>query len=211
MPPSSSSCSPKGKHMKYFLTVLITSLSLFTLSDAEAKPFKNHFGEWREYNGAWLAVCPAKIEPDKAQFGYYYTHCWTVAGSLEDNGTGYPVYSFRIYQDRKTGKQELGFIYAAPAINTLDKTKPLKISVDGHPISSLSFTTDLERRYNVSNEYFIKDDKKRAKIIASLRKGANMTVAVPLLKEGVSSIKDVHIWLKGVTASEKFMKTYSSK
>lgn len=198
------------------MTKLITStLAVFlitmSLSPISAKPFKHEFGEWREYNSAWLAVCPEKLEPEKAKFSTYYDHCWAVAGSSEKNDIGYPVYSFRIHRQRATGAMEISFTYASINQHKLDTSQPMTMQFDGGEGTNLSFSTSLETRFNTVNEYFIKDETQKDFILKNLRERNHLSVSVPLqTPQGEKRSKAVNIWLKGVQASEDFMKAYAN-
>ena len=55
--------------IKLMASTLAVSLLAISIAPVNAKPFKHKFNEWREYNSAWLAVCPVKLEPEKAQYG----------------------------------------------------------------------------------------------------------------------------------------------
>ena len=197
--------------IKSITALLAITIATIGLSSASAKPFKHKFGEWREYNSAWLGVCPIKLEPEKAKYGTYYDHCWAVAGSAETNGIGYPAYSFRIHRHRVTGTMELSFTYAATGTDKLDITKPMTMQFDGGAGTNLSFSTALETRFNTSNEYFIKDERQKDFILENLRERNHLTVSVPLSSsQGDKHSKTVKIWLKGVQASEAFMKAYAN-
>ena len=126
--------------IKLITLTLSVSLLAISLSPVSAKPFKHKFGEWREYNSAWLGVCPIKLEPEKAKYGTYYDHCWAVAGSAETNGIGYPAYSFRIHRHRVTGTMEISFTYAAAGTDKLDTSNPMTMQFDGGAETDLSFT-----------------------------------------------------------------------
>ena len=197
--------------IKLITTALTVSLMAMSLSPVSAKPFKHKFGEWREYNSAWLGVCPIKFEPEKAQYGTYYDHCWTVAGSTETNSVGYPVYSFRIHRHRVTGTMEVSFTYAATGAEKLDISEPMTMQFDGRVGTNLSFSDSLETRFNTVNEYFVKDETQKNVILKNLRERNHLTVSVPLITpNGEQYSKTVNIWLKGVQASEKFMKDYAN-
>ena len=197
--------------IKSITALLAITMASIGLSSASAKPFKHKFGEWREYNSAWLGVCPIKLEPEKAKYGTYYDHCWAVAGSAETNGIGYPAYSFRIHRHRVTGTMEISFTYAAAGSDKLDISKPMTMQFDGGAETDLSFSQSLETRFNTINEYFIKDETQKNFILKNLRKRNHLTVSVPLLSsQGDKHSKTVNIWLKGVQASEAFMKAYAN-
>lgn len=195
--------------------LLISTFIIITLTAithiANAKPFKHSFGEWRDYNGAWLAVCPEEIQPENAKYGYYYTHCWAVAGSQKKNSVDYPVFSFRLYRDRQDGSLQFGFTYAtSEPSERLDENRMLSFTIDQHPPSNYSFFKDLEARHNTGNEYYIKDPAKVMTLVLALRKGAHMQVEVPVFFGDQQETRRVNIWLKGVQASERFMKAYAA-
>ena len=195
--------------IKLITTTLAVSLLAMSLSPVSAKPFKHKFGEWREYNSAWLGVCPIKFEPEKAKYGTYYDHCWAVAGSAEKNGIGYPVYSLRIHRHRVSGAIEISFTYAGGG--KFDTSNPMGLLFDGGNGDKLAFPTSLENRFNVSNQYFINDQAQKDFILKNLRERNHLTVSVPLVTpQGEKHTKAVNIWLKGVQASEKFMKAYAN-
>ena len=197
--------------IKLITSTLAVSLMAMSLSPVSAKPFKHKFGEWREYNSAWLAVCPEKLEPEKAKFDTYYDHCWAVAGSAEKNNIGYPVYSFRFHRQRVTGAMEISFTYADGGQDKLDVSQPMTMQFDGGDGTNLSFSTSLETRFNTINEYFIKDETQKIFILKNLRERNHLTVSVPLTTpQGDKRSKAVNIWLKGVQASEAFMKAYAN-
>ena len=197
--------------IKLITSTLAVSLIAMSLSSVSAKPFKHKFGEWREYNSAWLAVCPQKLEPEKAKFSTYYDHCWAVAGSAEKNDIGYPVYSFRVHRQRVTGAMEISFTYASVNQYKLDTSRPMTMQFDGGNGTNLSFSTSLETRFSTVNEYFIKDGTQKNFILENLRERNHLTVSVPLTTpQGEKRSKAVNIWLKGVQASEDFMKAYAN-
>ena len=197
--------------IKLITTTLAVSFLAMGLSPVNAKPFKHKFGEWREYNSAWLGVCPIKFEPEKAKYGTYYDHCWAVVGSNEKNDVGYPIYSFRIHHQRVTGATEFSFTFAGVGTDKLNVTKPMNMQFDDGNGTSLSFSTSLETRFNTINEYFIKDQAQKSFILKNLRERNHLTVSVPLISaQGKKHYKTINIWLKGVQASEKFMKAYAN-
>lgn len=198
--------------LKLITTTLAVSLITMSFSPVNAKPFKHKFGEWREYNSAWLAVCPEKLEPEKAKFGTYYDHCWAVAGSTETNDIGYPIYSFRIHRQRVTGAMEVSFTYAGAGSQKLDTTRPINIFFDGGHEAMLSFSVSLETRFNTVNQYFIKNESHKNYVLKHLRERNHLTASIPLIPSpGHQNFKKVDIWLKGVQASERFMKAYANQ
>ncbi|MEP1443358.1 MAG: hypothetical protein ABJK39_10160 [Hyphomicrobiales bacterium] len=197
--------------IKLITTALAVCTMTLSVSSVSAKPFKHKFGEWREYNSAWLAVCPEKLEPEKAKYSTYYDHCWAVAGSKQKNSIGYPVYSFRIHRHRVTGKFQVSFTYAGEKTDKLDLSRPMDMYFDGSNETRLSFSTSLETRFNTVNEYFIKNETQKDLVVKNLRERSHLTVSIPLITaQGEAHSKTVNIWLKGVQASEKFMKAYAN-
>lgn len=198
--------------IKPITLILAISLTTISVATVTAKPFKHKFNEWREYNSAWLGVCPVKLEPEKAKYGTYFDHCWAVAGSNDQNEIGYPIYSFRFHRQRETGTMEFSFTYAGVAgSGKLDLSRPMNMLFDGGTGTSLSFSTALETRFNTINEYFVKHEEDKSFILKNLRERNHLTVSVPLISaQGDKHSKTVNIWLKGVQASEDFMKAYAN-
>ncbi|MEP3232708.1 MAG: hypothetical protein ABJO30_07755 [Hyphomicrobiales bacterium] len=197
--------------IKSITALLAVTIATTGISSVSAKPFKHKFGEWREYNSAWLGVCPIKLESEKAKFGTYYDHCWAVAGSAETNSIGYPIYSFRFHRQRVTGAMEISFTYAGGDQTKLDNSRPMTMQFDGGYGANLSFSTSLETRFNTINEYFVKDETQKNFILKNLRERNHLSVSIPLTTpQGDKHSKSVNIWLKGVQASEEFMKAYAN-
>lgn len=193
-------------------TTLIAGLAMtFAFTSLHAKPFKHPFGELREYNDAWLSVCPEKYNPESTTKFFYETHCWAVVESAaEKNSVDYPYYSLRIYRDRRDGTITIGFTHAPNEPETLDVTRPMVVTIDGKKRLEIPFGEGWERSEMVLNEYLLRDSEGQREFLDELRNGAFMAIDIPLIRGETSLYHMVPYSLHGVRASEKFMKEYAS-
>lgn len=175
---------------------------------AAAEPFHHAYGEWREYNRDWLAACPDKILEDDVT-SYYGTSCFASTGSQELNSTNLPAWSLTLVRNRLTGDIDLAFT-AAPDAVELDTARPLRLAFSDLPVVELDFATDLETRFNISNQWFIKDDARRDSLIEQLQSHTNVQVAVPLTA-ATEPARQVRFSLQGVLASLDFMANYARR
>ena len=174
---------------------------------AAAAPFHHAYGEWREYNRDWLAACPDVINEDAAD--YYGTSCFASTGSQELNSTGLPAYKLTVMRNRITGDLDVAVTVAADDVET-DTSRPMVFAFSGQAPISLDFTSDLETRYNTTNQFFIADPDRKAHVIALMKERNALTLTVPL-SGGASPDKEVWLSMRGVLASLDFMSAYARK
>jgi hypothetical protein len=172
-----------------------------------AEPFHHPFGEWREYQRDWLAVCPDVIEEGAAS--YYGFSCVASTGSQDLNSAGLPAYKLTLLRNRLNGELDLAITVAADGV-AVDTSRPLVLTFGGEAPEKLDFTTDLETRYNTINQYFVADSARKAALIERMKERNALLLTVPLTGGGPAS-KDVWLSLRGVIASLDFMATYARK
>lgn len=172
-----------------------------------AEPFHHSFGEWREYNRDWLAACPDLIDEDATD--YYGFSCFASTGSAELNGANLPAYKLTIFRNRLTGDLDVAITVAADGVAP-DTTRPLLLNFGGEPPLRFDFTTDLETRYNTTNQYYVADAARKAALLDRMKERNSLTLTVPLTG-GEAASKDVWLSLRGVSASIDFMATYARK
>ena len=171
-----------------------------------AEPFHHPFGEWREYNRDWLAACPDVI--DESATDYYGFSCFASTGSQELNGANLPAYKLTIFRNRLTGDLDIAITVAADGAEA-DTSRPLLLNFGGEASLAFDFSTDLETRYNTTNQYYVVDAARKAALLDKLKERTSLTMTVPLTGEIDS--EDVWLSLRGVSASIDFMATYARK
>lgn len=174
---------------------------------ALADPFEHSSGEWREYHRDWLASCPNAINEDAA--GYYGFSCFASTGSQELNSANLPAYKLTIMRNRLNGALDLAFTAAADGAQ-VDASRPLVLSFGGGEPEELSFTRDLETRFNTTNQFFVADPARSETLIERLKERNAVTLTVPLTG-GTADSKQVRLSLRGVLASIDFMATYARR
>ena len=176
-------------------------------SPAMAEPFHHPFGEWREYNRDWLAACPDVIDENATD--YYGFSCFASTGSQELNASGPPAYKLTVLRNRLTGDLDIAITVAADGVET-DTSRPVTLTFTGEAPLSFDFASDLETRYNTSNQYFVVDPARRQALLDKMKERNALMLTVPL-KGGTQSSKQVWLSLRGVMASIDFMSTYARK
>ena len=171
-----------------------------------AAPFHHPFGEWREYHRDWLAACPDVI--DEGSTDYYGFSCFASTGSQELNGAGLPAYKLTIFRNRLNGELDLAITVAADGVEA-DLTRRLLLAFGSEPAQSFDFTTDLETRYNTTNQFYIADPARKATLLEAFKQRNALTLTVPLT--GAVDSKQVRLSLRGVTASIDFMAAYARR
>jgi hypothetical protein len=189
---------------KISLAVLLAALSGLPIA---AAPFHHPYGEWREYNQDWLAACPDVINEDATD--YYGTSCFASTGSEELNGANLPAWKLTLVLNRLTGVIDIAFTGAADAVD-IDTTRPLRIAFGGDAPLLFDFTTDLQTRYNTTNQWFVADPARRDGLIATMKTRNAATLTVPLT-ELDEQTRSIWLSLRGVTASLDFMASYARK
>ena len=186
------------------------SASILLLASAlplAAEPFHHSFGEWREYNRDWLAACPDVIDENATD--YYGFSCFASTGSEELNTANLPAYKLTILRNRLTGDLDIAVTIAADGVEA-DTSRPLQLNFGGETPLSFDFTTDLETRYNTTNQYYVVDAARKAALLDKMKERTSLTLTVPLSGGEVDS-KDVWLSLRGVSASIDFMATFARK
>lgn len=171
-----------------------------------AEPFHHPYGEWREYNRDWLSACPDAIDEDAVD--YYGVSCFASTGSQELNSANLPAYKLTILRNRLTGDLDVSITVAADKAEA-DTTRPIFLAFGGSLPLSLDFTTDLETRYNTTNQFYLVDPTQKADLLERMKARNAVTMTVPLVGDVAS--KSVRLSLRGVAASLDFMATYARK
>lgn len=184
-----------------FILLLASALPL------AAEPFHHPFGEWREYNRDWLAVCPDAI--DESATDYYGFSCFASTGSEELNAANLPAYKLTIFRNRLTGDLDIAITVAADGVEA-DTSRPMLLNFGGEPPLSFDFTADLETRYNTINQYYVVDPARKVALLEKMKERTSLTVTMPLTG-GETDSKDIWLSLRGVSASIDFMATYARK
>ncbi|MBU1305550.1 MAG: hypothetical protein KKF33_08525 [Alphaproteobacteria bacterium] len=172
-----------------------------------AEPFHHSFGEWREYNRDWLAACPDVIDEDATD--YYGFSCFASTGSQELNSAGLPAYKLTVMRNRLSGDLDIAVTVAADGVQT-DTSRPLVLNFSGKAPLALAFGTDLETRYNTSNQFYVAEPARKAAILDLMKQRNALTVTVPLTG-GDAPTKAVWLSMRGVLASIDFMAAYARK
>lgn len=182
--------------------------ALLLAAPAAAEPFRHSSGEWREYNRDWLAACPVRIVEDSPD--YYGTSCFASTGSAELNAAGLPAYKLTLVRNRLDGTLDVAFTFAPTDGAELDTARPLRIRFGGEPDMAFAFSTDLETRHNVVNQFFVADEARRDALIAAMRARNAATLLVPV--SGVSEPeREVWLSMRGVLASLDFMESHARR
>ncbi|MDB5537040.1 MAG: hypothetical protein JWQ65_1915 [Devosia sp.] len=189
---------------KISLAIFLVALSGLPIA---AAPFHHPYGEWREYNQDWLAACPDIVNEDATD--YYGNSCFASTGSEELNSTSLPAWKLTLILNRLTGVIDIAFTGAADAVE-IDTTRPLRIAFGGDAPLLFDFTTDLQTRYNTTNQWFVADPARRDSLIATMKTRNAATLTVPLT-ELDEQTRSVWLSLRGVTASLDFMASYARK
>lgn len=184
-------------------------LALILAVPVAAEPFHHPFGELREYNRDWLAVCPDHIRDDD-DTGYYATSCFASTGAGGTNATGEPNYKLTLIRNRLTGRLALAFT-AAPTDGTkLDTSRPLVIVFGGTAPLAFAFGTDLEMRYGTINQFFVSSEDKFEILLQAMRERNTAQVRIPVL-DGDADELAIQFSMQGVLASIDFMQTYARR
>ena len=174
-----------------------------------AEPFHHPYGEWREYERDWLAVCPDAVDEDAAS--YYGFSCFASTSSQELNSARLPAYQLTMIRNRLTGDIDLAVTVAADDVET-DTSRPLVMEFSGAAPLRFDFSSDLETRYNTINQYFVADPARRTSLFELMKQRNALTLVVPLRdKTGARMTQKVWLSLRGVLASLDFMATYARK
>ena len=146
---------------------------------------------------------------DENATDYYGFSCFASTGSEELNAANLPAYKLTIFRNRLTGDLDIAITVAADGAEA-DPGRPLLLNFGGERSLSFDFTTDLETRYNATNQYYVVDAARKAALLDKLKERTSVTLTVPLTGGEVDS-KDVWLSLRGVSASIDFMATYARK
>ena len=182
------------------------ALALFALP-AAAEPFHHPSGEWREYNNDWLAACPDRIDEDAAS--YYGYSCFASAGSQDLNDAGLPAWKLTLIHNRLTGDVDIAFTAAADGTE-VDTSRPLSIEFIGVMPQNFDFETDLQTRFNTTNQWFVADEDRRDALLAQMKMRNAIILGVPLTTAG-EPVRKVRLSLRGVLASLDFMASYARR
>lgn len=175
---------------------------LFLTQSLAAEPFRHSSGEWREYHRDWLASCPSVIDEDGPDF--YSFSCFASTGSQALNSAALPSYKLTLVQNRLDGTLDVAITVAADD-GAYDETRPMVLSFSGEPPIRLALGTELETRYNTTNQYFVASPELRDRLVALMKERAGVILAVPL--EGRVQPVDTRMSLQGVMAALDFMAT----
>lgn len=182
-------------------------LVLASVVPVAAAPFHHPFGEWREYNRDWLAVCPDEIDEDSTHF--YGFSCFASTASVELNAARLPAYKLTVLRNRLTGAIDIAVTVAADGVTT-DTTRPLVLAFGGEAPITLDFTKDLETRYDTVNQFFVVDPVQRDALLDKMIARNALVISVPL-SGGTASTTHVRLSLRGLAASLDFMSSYARK
>ena len=188
-------------------TSLAIIMALLPALPIAAAPFHHPFGEWREYNQDWLAACPDAIHEDAIDYSGF--SCFASTGSQALNGANLPAWKLTLVHNRLTGVVDIAFTAAADALD-VDTSRPLLVNFGGEAPLSFDFTTDLQTRYNTTNQWFVTDPARAAILLDAMKTRNALTLAVPLTELDEPS-RTVRLSLRGVTASLDFMASYARK
>lgn len=192
--------------MQSLFSLAAMALALFTLP-AAAEPFHHPSGEWREYNNDWLASCPDKIDEDAPT--YYGYSCFASTGGQELNSAGLPAWKLTLIHNRLTGDVDVAFTGAADGTE-VDTSRPISIEFTGVMPQNFDFASDLETRFNTSNQWFVADEFRRDALIAQMKMRNAVILHVPLTAAG-EPVRKVRLSLRGVLASLDFMSSYARR
>mgnify|MGYP001320378486 CR=1 FL=1 len=196
------------KQSALFLMAVLAAM--FAPGRAAGEPFHHPFGEWREYNRDWLAVCPDAIEEEKALADYYYVSCFASTGTGR-NDAGLPAYKLTLILNRLDGRLDVAFSDQAGDDTSFDRDRPLRIRFGNEPPMLLAYGTDLETRFTTVNQYFVSDPAKRDALIAAMKEKAAATLVIPLAGGEPGAFADIRLSMQGVLASLDFMTAYARR
>lgn len=188
------------------ISLAAIALALFALP-AAAAPFHHPFGEWREYNSDWLAACPDKIDEDA--ISYYGYSCFASTGSRELNSAGLPAWKLTLIHNRLTGDLDVAFTGAADGAE-IDLTRPLTVEFTGVMPQAFDFVTDLQTRFNTTNQWFVANEFRRDALIAQMKIRNTVILHVPLATP-TEPVRKIRLSLRGVLASLDFMASYARR
>lgn len=173
---------------------------------AAAEPFHHSSNEWREYHRDWLAACPDTIIEDAPDF-YGYS-CFASTGSQLLNSANLPAYKLTLVRNRLDGELDLAITVATESAG-YDESRPMRLLFGGDVPVILNFGTDIETRFNTTNQYFVSDPALKAELIERMQDRSSLKLVVPLIGEA----KPAETWLslQGVMASLDFMAAHARK
>lgn len=181
-------------------------LLVLALPPVAAEPFHHPSGEWREYHRDWLAVCPDIIDEDARHYSGF--SCFASTGSAELNTAGQPAYKLTMLHNRLTGERDVAVTVATDKA-LVDEKRALVIGFGNEAPERFDFSTDLETRHEVANQFFIADPARSATLLAAMVERNVMTLSVPM--EGEARPRLVKLSLRGVSASLDFMASYARR
>lgn len=198
----------RGAKARETLMRIVNALAALLLATAPAvaEPFQHSSGEWREYFRDWLAACPAVIDEDGTD--YYSFSCFASTGSAELNRANLPNYKLTLLHNRLDGTLDLAVTVATEAGN-YDQSRPIGMRFAGAPAVMLAYGTDLETRYNTTNQFFVIDAARVEGLIDTMKERNFLVLSVPI--EGKEKPVEMRMSLRGVTASLDFMAAYSRR
>lgn len=182
-------------------------LLLATLSQgALAEPFHHPFGEWREYNRDWLAACPDAIIEQATS--YQGNSCYASTYSRQLNSANLPAYSLTVIRNRLTGEMDIAITLADDKAQP-DTSRPIILLFAGDKPQSMSFSADLETRFNTTNQYFVVDPQGKAALLKSFQERNAVDLRVPL--QGPLRSVTTRMSLQGLNASLDFMDAFARR
>lgn len=198
-------------HSASLLRTLAAAVVALFAAPASGEPFHHPFGEWREYNRDWLAVCPDDIDENEADADYYYVSCFASTGTGTLNDAGQPVYKLTLVLNRLDGELDVAFSDQRNDGTSFDRSRPLRIRFGGDEPMLLSYGADLETRYTTVNQYFVSDPEKRDALIEAMKVKASATLVIPVTGGTPDATTEIRLSMQGVLASLDFMNAYARR
>ncbi|GLQ54870.1 hypothetical protein [Devosia nitrariae] len=193
------------------ICILAAAVTALFASPAVGEPFHHPFGEWREYNRDWLAVCPDEIKEDEADADYYYVSCFASAATGALNDGGQSLYKLTLILNRLDGELDVAFSDQANDGASFDRSRPLRIRFGSDEPMFFSYGVDLETRYTTVNQYFVSDPQKRDALVEAMKAKASATLTIPVAGGAPDATTEIRLSMQGVLASLDFMNAYARR
>lgn len=193
------------------LRTLAAAITALLAAPAMGEPFHHPFGEWREYNRDWLAVCPDDINENEAAADYYHVSCFASTGTGALNDAGLPAYKLTLVLNRLDGQLDVAISDQLNDGTSFDRSRPLRIRFGGDEPMLLSYGVDLETRYTTVNQYFVSNPEKREALIEAMKAKASATLVIPVTRGAPGATTEIRLSMQGVLASLDFMNAYARR
>lgn len=193
------------------LRILAAAITALLVAPVMGEPFHHPFGEWREYNRDWLAVCPDDIDENEADADYYSVSCFASTGTGALNDAAQPVYKLTLILNRLDGELDVAFSDQANDGTSFDRSRPLRIRFGSDDPMLFSYGVDLETRYTTVNQYFVSDAQKREALIEAMKAKASATIIIPVTDGAPDAFTEIRLSMQGVLASLDFMNAYARR